>query len=190
MRLRAKFNPARDERNRPVASIWRSRFRWTLPVDPGPAQPLYSGAYETRFTLGTDGAITACTDTSKGPLVVDEGICGFLRAQPVARRVALRGNSTGPVTIVLRGGRTLDGETPEPFPVPDGFRLIGARATAFEVSEAGTVENCIDGAGGKSDCLVLGRFVPGTARRTVSDVTDVWTDGDPNVLQALRQLWQ
>ncbi len=62
MMLRARFQPATDAAGKPVASIFASRTRWTLP----PFRPPSPGLLVTTVAVSSDGKVEKCSVETSG----------------------------------------------------------------------------------------------------------------------------
>lgn len=191
---RAKFEPALDATGKPISAIYYNRFRWELPeVDP---DPMTSWSTVRRFTLGSEGEILSCEEVPYGPASDRWKIgCQWLATVPQANLKALRGTSTGPVTIVMRYDHIVAGMPAPAVPALSGtFKTVATERVRMDIGEDGTPQACfVDGGQGETAipadiCHQMAIYVPGTGKRSVTGINSLLTDGDPDVASALGGL--
>lgn len=142
VRARAAFFPATDRRKRKVASTWASRVQWRLP----PPAPLGSWVQVNRFVLAGNGRIRSCVTQTRGTAPPGHGFCESTRNRmlpaplsPLARLAT----DARPLSVTLELGFNVEGLAPlTPEYVAPGRTVHGVSELAFEVSEAGAIENC------------------------------------------------
>lgn len=194
LKARARFNPAEDAKGRRIPATYSNRFRWEIPKD----EPLatQSWASEFRFTIGPEGAIVSCSERGFGAVpAYPQVACERVSRTPRPLIVALRGEATGPVTIVLRFSHTVSG-TPLPV-VPAlsaAFKPVFTYRTGFGLTPEGLAEKCVRDIGNgeiptpESQCAAQRPYMPGPAGRTVTMIHTVMTDGDPYIGPAVEAM--
>ncbi|HEY0112675.1 MAG TPA: energy transducer TonB [Allosphingosinicella sp.] len=148
---RSRFQPARDEAGRAIASTYNTRIRWALPAGPPPVltTPASVGSMPSmmsviRMDLQPDGAITNCT-VQVGPVGATAPMAARpCPAEPPPPPVAELLRSRAPLYRTLRivGITAREGkEVPEALRSEWGERL-NVQTSDIEVDEKGRPVKC------------------------------------------------
>lgn len=164
---RGRFEPARDERGRAVASSFSSRFRWVIP----PRQPIQDrpGLLVVRIDLAPDGRVENCSSEASGeaPPGVGEAQCTKAKAQSAS--AFFKQQAAAYRTIRFATSISRDQEA---YPI-DGSgwgKLLQRRAGEIHTDEAGKPVRCVSiattGPGSEKDfCSTLPAGLQPTADR-------------------------
>jgi TonB family protein len=137
---RARFEPARDESGRPIASAWRQRIRWQLPEP----TPLPIRAWSMRMTLDfvEEGGVISCKMEASGAMQEDQDSCSlFLQMSngPFAKIRADGGYKQQRVIFETKLSPGLEASEPQP---PSGMRLFARQVARLSVDESGKPLSC------------------------------------------------
>jgi TonB family protein len=140
---RGRFTPARDKRGRKVVGSYDTRIAWRLPARQD--RLLESWVRVSRVAVDGSGRVTQCTvETRKAAETPPPKPC-TLREQPSAQFIAaMRGAASGPFALISVVDQRVEGTEPAPPLVPQpGYDLAGQASYAFDVTEDGKVDNCV-----------------------------------------------
>ncbi|MEH3104745.1 MAG: energy transducer TonB [Sphingomonas phyllosphaerae] len=138
---RGRFTPARDAKDRAIASEVTFPIRWVLPEDGDNRQPSGPVDFATIMTIAADDTIAGCEIIADGkPQTGDLTRCGGSGFNPAGLRASLKvaGRFRMRSDFVIRNG-----DTPPPMPaVPVGSRLLSMREARQTVDASGVPTNC------------------------------------------------
>jgi TonB family protein len=192
MMMRARFTPGRDEKGRAIATTWTTRMRWELPDGyvPPPLKLRRSWAHVQQFTVGEDGKVSNCTDHYAGEADRPTRSCADALAMDLDITTGMRGDSKGPIMVMIREGHAVAGLPMASIPpIPEGFRPILDLTVRYDVSESGTIGNCraTEGQGRyprtADECSYVLPYVPGQSSISVTATLSMLTTGDVDVMR-------
>lgn len=110
LRLRARFEPARDRQGRAIASQLEKRIRWQMPKDAAgntvrmpPPQPF---SITVDFDIDEQGNVENCTTSSRSGIFTAPDFCGTISSYPMepyrdAKGVPVRKHGTYRSSITI-----------------------------------------------------------------------------------------
>ncbi|VXC56240.1 conserved hypothetical protein [Sphingomonas sp. 8AM] len=138
---RGRFTPARDAKDRAIASEVTFPIRWVLPGDGDNRQPSGPLDFATIMTIAADDTIAGCEIIVDGkPQTTDLTRCGGPDFKPAGLRASLKvvGSFQMRSDFVIRNG-----ETPPSMPaLTVGGRLLSMREARQSVDTNGVPTNC------------------------------------------------
>ncbi|MEH3120992.1 MAG: energy transducer TonB [Sphingomonas phyllosphaerae] len=138
---RGRFTPARDAKDRAIASEVTFPIHWVLPEDGDNRQSSGPVDAATIMTIASDDTIAGCEIVVDGkPQATDLTRCGGPGFNPAALRANLKvvGSFRMRLDFMIRNG-----DTPPPTPVvPVGSRLLSMREARQTVGANGVPTNC------------------------------------------------
>lgn len=139
---RARFRPALDRRNKPVASYFSSRVRWEIP--PGVPEPITNWRIAGIVKLAADDTVISCEEQVSGPVPAEQGsACAtFGKGLPAGVLLAIGGGGA-PRTLIFEASMTFEDAPPLALlATAPSHKVSSLSRVAFDISEAGLVENC------------------------------------------------
>jgi TonB family protein len=143
LRERARFDPARDAKNKPIASIYSNKFRWEMPEPVRVAAVSWS--MSARLVVQANGNVTSCTLTNSAAVPPDvASACDDFKSRPLWSRFPMLGDMEGrPGIVTVETSLTIEGAENGVKEVdPAAPDLLSLVSTRFEISESGAIENC------------------------------------------------
>lgn len=142
---RARFRPARNSKGEPVASIWRSRSRWTLPDDRG--QDVVEGAGRADFMVDAEGGLQSCKGEAGvlGQRMSTDDFCGPVERLSAPTRLAMRGSeAVAPVEMRVELANAFSEAARDIVLAPtSGYELRSLMVVRVTVDRAGKSVSCV-----------------------------------------------
>lgn len=160
---RARFEPARDAKGKPIPSTWSNRVQWRTPSLPKPSP----GLIVTTIDVAADGKVEKCSTETEGavPLPVREGVCRSLTMPGPAQMLKVNGPAYR--TLRIATAISYDGQKFAYDGSPWGTLLMH-RASDLELGADGRPLRCTVKAaiGGRYDddiCVRVSKMIPASA---------------------------
>lgn len=137
---RARFEPARDGKGRPVESALRQRIRWQLPEpDPTPIKP-----WSARFTIDfvEDGGAIACKMETTGALKADQEFCDPLSGIWEAALAAVRSDAGYKRSKLILETQFAPDDRISPAKAPAGTELVARQVARLTIDATGKTLQC------------------------------------------------
>jgi hypothetical protein len=157
---------------------------------------LASWTVELRYVIGPGGEVLSCHATAYGPGSEDmKQACPWISGRPREALEKLRGSAAGRVTIVLRSEHAVAGMPVPPVPaLPAAFKRASVQRFRLEIGPDGIPTACYRDVGQgetmapAANCRLMAKYVASDAAHTVRGTSTVFTDGDPDIADALMAL--